>query len=170
MRAAGILVVVAAGNGTPGCSTISDPPAIEAGAFTVGATDNSDAIASFSLWGPVTIDGSNRLKPDVVAPGVGVRSAVPGNAYGIKGGTSMATPNVAGVAALMMSANPDLKGDPARVEQILRATAVPLVSAQNCTGLPGNQVPNAVFGYGRVDAYAAVQAALALPLFANGFE
>jgi serine protease AprX len=171
VRAAGILVVVAAGNGAAACSTIVNPPAIYASGFTVGASTQTDAIASFSLWGPVTIDGSNRQKPDVVAPGAGVRSAVPGNAYGTKSGTSMATPNVAGIAALMMSANPELKGNPDLVEQILKDTAVRLTTTQNCMGVLGSQIPNAVFGYGRVDAYAAVQRALLLaPLFNDGFE
>lgn len=148
-----------------------DPPAIYADAFTIGATDNSDVIAGFSSRGPVTVDGSNRLKPDVVAPGVSVRSALPGSAYGSKSGTSMATPNAVGVAALVMSANPALRGQPEQVEAILRDTAVPLTSSTTCGGMPGSQIPNPIYGHGRLDALAAVQRALqTASVFADGFE
>lgn len=171
LKAQGILVIVAAGNSGSSCASVIDPPAIYADAFTIGATDNSDAIAGFSSRGPVTVDGSNRLKPDVVAPGVSVRSAVPGNAYGSKSGTSMATPNAVGVAALVMSANPALRGQPEQVEAILRETAVPLTSATSCGGMPGSQVPNPIYGHGRLDALAAVQQALQTTSgFADGFE
>lgn len=171
LKAQGILIIVAAGNAGSSCASVIDPPAIYAEAFTIGATDNSDAIAGFSSRGPVTVDGSNRLKPDVVAPGVSVRSALPGNAYGSKSGTSMATPNAVGVAALVMSANPALRGQPEQVEAILRETAVPLTSATSCGGMPGSQAPNPIFGHGRLDALAAVQRALqADGLFTDGFE
>jgi serine protease AprX len=173
-HAAGIFVVVSAGNeangGIDDCGTVVDPPAIYADAFSVGATNSSDVIASFSSRGPVTVDGSGRLKPDVAAPGVSVRSALRGSAYGTFSGTSMAGPHVAGVAALMMSANPSLVGDPVQVAALLRATAIGTFSQQSCGAFPGSAVPNAVFGHGRVDALAAVQAALALPLFRDGFE
>lgn len=173
-HAAGIFVVVSAGNGgssgAEGCSTVIDPPAIYAHAFSVGATTSSDAIASFSSRGPVLIDGSGRLKPDVTAPGASIRSALRGSSYGLLSGTSMAGPHVAGTAALMMSANPDLIGDPVQVAALLRATAIDTVSLQDCGGFPGSAVPNAVFGHGRIDALAAVRAALALPLFEDGFE
>ena len=74
LRAAGILAVAGAGNNGPNCSTVSTPPAIYDEAFVVGATDMTEVLASFSSRGPVTIDGSGRPRPDVVAPGVGVRS------------------------------------------------------------------------------------------------
>lgn len=171
VRAAGILVVVSAGNSGPSCATVVDPPAIYAGSFSVGATTSSDAIADFSSRGPVTIDGSNRLKPDIAAPGAGIRSSVPGGGYGSLSGTSMAGPHVAAVAALVMSANPDLRGQPAAVEAILRETAIPATSTQTCGAFSGALVPNAVFGHGRIDALAAVQRALAdTLLFRDGFE
>src|SRR5690606_9828155 len=72
VRAAGIVVASAAGNSGPSCSTISQPPGIYDAAFTVGASTLDDAIAGFSSRGPVMVDGSNRLKPDVTAPGVSV--------------------------------------------------------------------------------------------------
>jgi subtilisin family serine protease len=172
VRAAGILNVVAAGNGSPSCGSIADPPGTSADVFTIGATNNADALASFSLIGPITVDGSNRLKPDVVAPGVAVRSAVLNSGYGSKSGTSMATPAVAGVAALVMSANPALRGDPDAVEAILKDTAVRLNPAgTNCGAFLATDIPNHRFGWGRVDALAAVQQATAGgPMFGDGFE
>jgi serine protease AprX len=172
IRAAGIVNVVAAGNGSPNCGTIATPPAISADVFTVGSTTNSDVLSSFSLVGPVVVDGSGRLKPDLVAPGSGVRSATPGGSYGVKSGTSMATPNVAGVAALVISANPALRGDVAAVERILRETAQRLnPPGLNCAPYLATDYPNHVYGFGRVDALAAVQRAQAAPaLFRSGFE
>ncbi len=78
VRAAGIFVAVAAGNGGPACSTIQTVPEFYEASFSVGATTLVDTIAGFSSRGPVTVDGSNRVKPDVVAPGVSIRSSVPG--------------------------------------------------------------------------------------------
>jgi serine protease AprX len=162
VHAAGVAVVVAAGNGGSACATVSDAPAIYEASFSVGASTDSDAIAAFSSRGPVTVDGSNRLKPDVVAPGFNVRSAVPPDAYNpALSGTSAAAPHVSGAVALLWSAVPSLRGDVAGTEQILRASAVPLLSDQNCDPYPGNAVPNAVFGFGRIDCEAAL--ALAEP-------
>jgi len=74
-RAAGIVMVVAAGNSGSSCSTISDPPSFYDPAVTVGALNTgADTIASFSSRGPVTADGSNRVKPDIAAPGTSTRS------------------------------------------------------------------------------------------------
>lgn len=170
LRAAGILVVVAAGNGAPACGSIADPPAISPLAFTVGATNNADAIASFSLIGPVSVDGSNRIKPDVVAPGVSVRSSLRNGAYGNMSGTSMATPAVAGAAALVLSAAPWLRGNPAEIERLLRETALPLTGGTSCGSFSSGAWPNIRFGHGRIDAWAAVQAARGGVLFGDGFE
>jgi serine protease AprX len=155
VRAAGIVVVASAGNSGSSCSTIGDPPAIYDAAFSVGASDSSDGIASFSSRGPVTVDGSGRLKPDVVAPGVGVRSSVPGGWYGLKSGTSMAGPHVAGTVALLWSAAPGLVGDVDGTERIIARTARPRVDT-TCDGDPGGR-PNNVYGWGIVDALAAVR-------------
>ena len=74
-RSAGITMVVAAGNSGSSCSTVSDPPSFHEASYTVGALNNgADTIASFSSRGPVTADGSLRLKPDIAAPGTSVRS------------------------------------------------------------------------------------------------
>jgi len=157
VRAAGIVVVASAGNGGPGCGTVRDPPAIYDTAFSVGATNSSDGIASFSSRGPVTVDGSGRLKPDVSAPGVGVRSSVPGGGYGQKSGTSMAGPHVAGTVALLWSAAPRLIGDVDGTEWIIAQTARPRVDT-SCGGAPGGR-PNNIYGWGIVDALAAVEGA-----------
>jgi subtilisin family serine protease len=151
-RAAGIVVVVSAGNSGSGCSSVVDPPAIYEASFSVGATDSGDNIASFSSRGPVTIDGSNRMKPDVSAPGVDVRSSVPGGGYGFSSGTSMAGPHVAGLVALLLDARPDLIGDVESVEELVAVTSAPRTTGQTCGGMPGNEVPNPVYGWGRIDA------------------
>jgi uncharacterized repeat protein (TIGR01451 family) len=160
-RAAGIEVVVSAGNSGSSCSTVEDPPAIYDASFSVGATDSNDNIAGFSSRGPVTIDGSGRLKPDISAPGVNVRSSVPGGGYASFGGTSMAGPHVAGVTALLLSAYPHLIGDPDSIEAILTSTAVPRTTAETCGDVPGSEVPNNTYGWGRADAFSAITEASA---------
>jgi serine protease AprX len=160
VRAAGVFVAVAASNGGPACSTL-DVPAYYEASFTVGATTISDDIAGFSSRGPVTADGSNRLKPDLCAPGVALRVAtMPSGFGGGFSGTSGSTPMVAGSVALLWSAAPALTGQPAASADILRHSAVPLVSTQDCGPYPGGSVPNAVFGWGRLDVEAAVEKAV----------
>ncbi|WP_410821622.1 S8 family serine peptidase [Micromonospora sp. 050-3] len=157
LDAAGIFVVAAAGNTGPWCASIDDPPAPYPDVLTVGAVDAQRRVAEFSSRGPVP-GGSG--KPDVLAPGVGVVSAMPGGTYAALDGTSMATPQVAGVVALMWSANPALVGDVTRTRQILRDTATAATptyrsdSPSDACGSPSN-----VTGAGQVDAYAAVRAA-----------
>jgi subtilisin family serine protease len=164
VRAAGIVVVVAAGNDGSACSTILDPPALYDASFTVGATTNSDAIASFSSRGPITADGSNRLKPDLCAPGVTVRRAIPPAAYSSgQSGTSFSAPHVTGAVALLWSAAPQLIGQVDATTSVLERTAVPLTSTQDCGGFSGASVPNPVFGWGRLDVAAAVTASLPSP-------
>lgn len=160
LRAAGMFVVASAGNSGPECSTVTDPIAIYDDVLTVGAIDQNGDVTSFSSRGPVMVDGSNRPKPDLVAPGADVLSALPGSTYGLNDGTSMAGPHVAGVVALMWSANPTLIGDVDRTEQLLRETARPYwgTAQIGCFSQEG-RVSDA-YGYGVVDAYAAVSAAL----------
>lgn len=164
VRAAGVFVAVAASNDGPACATLDVPSYYEA-SFVVGATTLGDTIALFSSRGPVTADGSNRLKPDVCAPGVGLRVAAVATPSGYSGGfsgTSGATPMVAGAVALFWSAVPSLRGNPITTVDLLRRSAVPLTSLQDCGGYSGSAVPNPVFGFGRIDVEAAVEAAAAL--------
>jgi subtilisin family serine protease len=160
LRKAGIFVAVSAGNDGPSCETLTNPPAIYASAFSVGAVDRGGNMAMFSSRGPVSVDGSGRVKPDIAAPGEGVVSSLPGGGYGPLSGTSMAGPHVAGVVALMWSANPALIGDIDRTEQILIRTAQPYSGIRPADECFTGGTPNDAYGYGIVDAYAAVQAAL----------
>jgi subtilisin family serine protease len=156
VRAAGIFMSVAAGNKGPACSTIQDPPSFHAEVFTVGSVDSSGVIASNSSRGPVTADGSNRRKPDISAPGVGVRSAYPFSPYyASMSGTSMATPHVAGAVALLWGAFPALRGKVAETESLLENTAVVKTTSQGCGGDTSGSVPNNVYGYGMLDLLAA---------------
>ena len=162
LRAAGIVVVVSAGNdGGRGCSSISNPAAVFAGSFTVGATNSKDSIARFSSRGPVTIDGSNRMKPDVSAPGVQVLSQLPDSSYAAWNGTSMAGPHVAGLVALMISANPKIAGYVETIEDIIRQQAIPKTQPWDSCDIDGHAVPNNIYGHGRINALAAVKEAIA---------
>ncbi len=160
LKLAGVVVVVSAGNSGSGCSSVDAPPAMFENSFSIGATASNDTIAGFSSRGPVLVDGSLRMKPDVSAPGVGVRSSVPNGNYASFSGTSMAGPHVVGLVALVISANPELAGQVDTIENIIRLTAVPKTIQQNCGDITGDLVPNNTYGFGRVDALAAVQAAL----------
>ncbi|HJQ71235.1 MAG TPA: S8 family serine peptidase [Blastocatellia bacterium] len=155
-RAAGIMTVVSAGNSGSSCSTVSDPPAIYDASYSVGALNNgTDTIAGFSSRGPVVIDGSLRMKPDIAAPGTSVRSSTrtSDTSYGSLSGTSMAGPHVAGAVALLLSAIPSLRGQVSQTETVLNSSAVHINSA-TCDAAGGS--PNNVFGHGRLDIKAAV--------------
>jgi len=157
VREAGILVVASAGNrGSSSpltCGTISEPVGMYDAAFTVGATSNDvlDTIADFSSRGT----GTSLIKPDLVAPGVGVESALRDGGYGDKSGTSMAGPHVAGAAALLWSALPELRGQVTTTEILLAASSRAHTSTQ--CGDAVDAVPNNVYGWGRLDVLAAVQ-------------
>ncbi|MFH8797211.1 S8 family peptidase [Streptomyces sp. NPDC017941] len=110
----GVLFAVAAGNSGPGRGTVASPGSADA-ALTVGAVDDDDLIADFSSAGPRTGDGA--VKPDLTGPGVAITAAAaagtggqspPG--YSTKDGTSMATPHVAGAAAILKQKNPAWTG------------------------------------------------------------
>lgn len=161
LRAAGIFVVGSAGNsGYGGCGSVDAPPAIYDEVYSVGAINSSGNRADFSSLGPVTVDGSQRVKPDILAPGEGVLSSYPGNSFEIASGTSMAGPQVVGVVALMWSANPELIGDIETTETILNETATPYQGVNQACGENSTQLPNNVSGFGVVNALAAVQRAI----------
>jgi len=148
--AAGIFPSFAAGNSGSQPYTVGVPGGIPA-AFAVGAVDSTGLIAYFSSRGPIRwqYDAQSPIidyrKPEVAAPGVKVYSSVPGGAYASYSGTSMATPHVSGIVALIKQANPALT--PNEIRAIIMMTAVPKGS------------PNA-YGSGLIDAKAAVLKAL----------
>ena len=145
----GVVVCVAAGNNGSNCCTIGTP-GDAANVITVAACDKSGALASFSSRGPTT---DTRVKPDVCAIGVSVYAADAGTSCSdvAMSGTSMATPVVSGVCALMLDA---------------RSTATPL-QVKNCLGYSaidkGPPGKDALYGWGCVDALAAVNCILYNP-------
>ena len=153
---------VAAGNtGNYGCSTVTDPPAIYSETFTAGSINEAGNVSEFSSLGPVTVDGSGRTKPDILAPGEGIISSFPNKAYMQGDGTSFAAPHVTGVVALMWSANPKLIGNISLTKKILDDTASPYTGKMpEC--VTSKDVPNNAAGYGVLNAYAAVKEALAV--------
>jgi serine protease len=135
-RSKGVTVVAAAGNERSSGSPISYPAA-DAGVIAVAATDSSDTVASYSNQGSYV---------DVAAPGSSIVSTVPNGKYAVYNGTSMASPHVAAVAALLEAYNPALTPD--AIESALESTAVDL-------GATGKDTD---YGYGRIDAVAALNA------------
>ncbi len=159
--AAGTVVVVSAGNsGNSGCGSVSNPAAIFENSFTVGASNDQDSKAGFSSIGPVVVDSTFRMKPDVVAPGVGVRSIYLNEQFRTWNGTSMAGPHVAGAVALIINANPALAGEVDIIKDILKSTAVPLIDSTECFMNDALEVPNFYYGHGRIDVLAAVNKAI----------
>lgn len=161
LEAAGIMVVVSAGNEGSSCKTINDQPSSHSDlVLSVGAFDHKTGnIASFSSRGPSGIDGG--LNPHVAAPGVNIRSSIPGGEYTSMSGTSMAGPHVAGLVALVWSAQPKLIGKIKETKELIQSSALGKTSDQSCGLFPGSKIPNAVYGYGNIDAFATVQKALA---------
>jgi len=158
-EAAGVVQTWSAGNEGPSANSIGSPPDRATtfyNVFSVGAVDATNynwpyPIASFSSRGPTgcNVPNERKIKPEISAPGVDVYSSVPGGGYnGSYSGTSMAGPHVAGVVALMRQANPDLDVD--TIKEIIMATA-------RDEGTAGE---DNTYGWGFIDAYAAVQAAM----------
>jgi subtilisin family serine protease len=159
VRAAGLMVVASTGNAGSSCSSVIDPIAIYDATFSVGAHDANGNLAGFSSRGPVTVDGSGRLKPDLTAPGVNVLSTHRFGGTATLSGTSMASPHVAGAVALIWSAAPWLVGEIDLTEQVLLKSATPVYS-DRC-GTAGEDVsPNPAYGYGKLDVAAAVEMAM----------
>ena len=134
----GATLVAAAGNIVP----FVVYPARHERVIAISATNSDDEFDNFSSYGP---------EVDLAAPGINVTIAGMGGGYGTGSGTSYAAPRVAGTIALMLARNPNLTN--AKLRQILRNTAVDL-------GPTGFDI---YYGYGRLDAFAAVQQALTPP-------
>ena len=147
-RSADIFPVFAAGNnGDWGPGSISNPSNYPE-SFAVGATDSNNKLTYFSSRGPGPYDDS---KPNVSAPGANIRSATPTNQYEDGwNGTSMATPHISGVIALLKQANASLSID--QIEKLLEDTAIPLTDSEYPTS------PNYGYGHGFVNAYNAIKA------------
>lgn len=151
--AAGMFPSFAAGNSGDSPGTVGVPGGLPA-AYAVCAVDSRNVVAYFSSRGPITwtIDGKDQefVKPEICAPGVGVQSSMPGGKYGNMSGTSMATPHISGVVALVKQANPKLT--PVEIMDLLNKTA---------KKIGGKTAKDNAYGYGLVDAVAAVEAAIA---------
>uniref|UniRef100_K3X3W6 subtilisin n=1 Tax=Globisporangium ultimum (strain ATCC 200006 / CBS 805.95 / DAOM BR144) TaxID=431595 RepID=K3X3W6_GLOUD len=162
-HAAGIIPIFAIGNEGPACTTASTPGDYS-NVISVGATDINDGLASFSSKGPSV---TGLLKPEVSAPGDEVRSAWgTGDAvYNTISGTSMATPHVSGVVALLLNANPSLKfADIKRILTTTVDTATLKSARRTCGGTRDGTFPNNNFGYGRVNALKALNSATGAPV------
>lgn len=163
LHAAGILVEVSAGNEGPSCSTLRSPGDYDE-VLTTGSVDHSGGslpgtITSFSSRGPSSIDPG--YFPDIMAPGENIRSSLPGDTYASWNGTSMAGPHTTALIGLMWSANPGLRGMITETMDIIKDTAVPLTgqSGSSCGG-DYTDGPNNDWGYGTIDALAAVEQAM----------
>jgi subtilisin family serine protease len=146
-RDAGIFPAFSNGNSGPSCATAGSPGDYDI-SYASGAFDINGAIASFSSRGAAA---GGLIKPNLAAPGVNVRSSVPGG-YANFNGTSMASPHTAGTVALMWSAAPALVGDIPATIALLNQTAVDTDNT-TCGGTPAN---NNVWGEGKLNAFAAV--------------
>lgn len=166
---AGILSVWAVGNSGPQCKT-SVSPADYGGVIGVGGTDKTDSLLEYSSRGPANngTDGPlpyDPLTPAIVAPGLFINGPSYKGSGGLKefSGTSQACPHVAGAAALIMSAKPQIKAMDVRA-LILNNTNTAKLQApdkgDHCGGIPWNTFPNYVYGHGRLDCAAAVKAAI----------
>jgi subtilisin family serine protease len=155
-EAAGVALCWSAGNEGPGYTTLRSPAdratTLE-NCFSVGATQ---FYSPFEIWesssrgpaGRLCGPEANLIKPEIVAPGVDIYSCIPGDQYVNYSGTSMAGPHVAGVIALMRSADPDV--DVITIKQVLMETAIDL----------GDAGEDNDYGHGFLDAHAAVQTLL----------
>jgi len=145
----GIVPVFAAGNSGPGCSTVNSPSDSVVNVFSVCATDINDNIATFSSRGP-TKNGV-RYKPDICAPGVDITSSWIDNdkSYKTISGTSMATPHISGVIALLLEEDISLRYDYERLQnKVYEMVNTNLKPTNNACG-SSTVFPNNYYGYGR---------------------
>ena len=135
-ESAGIVILFSAGNEGPAEMTLrypADMATTPINAFSVGAVDNNRLIASFSSRGPSSCD-HNQKKPEVVAPGVSIRSSYKGGTYKYMSGTSMAAPYIAGLVALMRQYNPESTVDEIKYAFIQAATDLGVTGEDNAYG------------------------------------
>ncbi len=167
VEAAGIAIVFSAGNEGPGAQTITEPKNINTTLVNTWATgaliggNSSLPVASFSSRGPSGCGGSGSIliKPEATAPGVSVRSSVPGGGYGYKDGTSMACPHVAGAVALLKQAFPNKTGHEIKLALYYTARETPADLSVNDPGEPSGETSGEDHWYGKgiIDAYAAYE-------------
>lgn len=177
-RSAGIYPVFSNGNAgncsydsPPGCNTVGNPGRYGNVTGVGSSGNNNGQYATHSNWGPtdnadtINPSGYPNLKPQVVAPGVDIRSSVPTSNTSYEGGwsgTSMSAPHVTGLVALILQAAPCLAhvaNGHVVAETIIQQTAVAIPYASGCGGEGPGNVPNNATGWGEIDALAAVNAA-----------
>jgi len=181
----GIVVVVAAGNskvdvyGKDGRFGTSDDyiPASYPEVMTISALADSDgqpgglggstsygaddSWATFSNYSKSVTSGNPVTSAgkaiDLILPGVNILSCYKDANYATMSGTSMASPHVAGLVALLLSFRPDLAGKPDQIEALITQSAVPRTKDnEDCGGLSGMTIPNNTYGWGRIDAYSTL--------------
>jgi subtilisin family serine protease len=159
-RSAGILPVFAVGNSGPGCNTASSPGDYRT-VIGVGATTQDDVLWTYSSKGPSPF---GYYKPNVVAPGDAVRTAFNNGDYLVESGTSFAAPHAAGLFALLLSVDPTLARNPARMYTAMIQNTVQDLGAPpaptTCGGRAYNVYPNYIYGFGRLNALGAVTAVM----------
>lgn len=149
--ASGQMGIWANGNSGPGCETSGSPGSLPIN-YSVGNYDANHDINFTSGLGP---GADGEIKPNISAPGTDVRSAIPGNGYGLASGTSMASPHVAGTVALLWSAGITIVGNLELTRSLLDGTAIDTEDLQ----CGGTAEKNNVFGEGRLDALALLDSA-----------
>ncbi len=147
-RAAGIFPVFAAGNSGPGCGTIGSPADYQA-SFAVANHQEGRSIYPDSSRGPGAFGYTPYTKPNLSAPGSGVISTIPINAWGLSSGTSMAAPHVAAAVALLWACSADLRAQIDSTFQLLQNNAD--VPAVGTCGAPPSGQGNYTYGYGYLD-------------------
>ncbi len=154
--AAGIFPAFSAGNAGSSCNTLGSPGDYQE-SFGTAAHDITRTIAYFSSRGPSAFSGP-RVKPNLSAPGVNVRSAWNDGSYNAISGTSMASPHTAGAVALLWSAVPSLIGQISSTFDALELYTDKTAPAGNCGGPGGGTLPNYTYGNGYLNILTAVAA------------
>ncbi len=146
VEALGVVVIFSAGNEGPSTMSLRNPANRADDSltnFAIGAYLQPDSAWNQSARGPSDCDGFS-IKPNVIAPGVSIRSSLVNGSYGSKTGTSMAAPHVSGAVAILRQKNPD-----ATVDQIKTALL-------NSAADQGEVGPDNTFGWGLIDITAAL--------------